>query len=196
LIIGLFVFLEELILLNSNLLDRSETYKNFWISFLVVWSAFVAFSIVVKAWNSFVFFQNYWSKIQKTLYKEALIRHLLRPNRSEFEPIKIENLTSDSFFHDFQYRSLYVLKCALHVPLQLIQSSAPKKNFLSWNYSEDSIVKITTEEEVRVLAQIMFFNIDKGYFGALNVRNDTLSQLIFHSLLIGSNSSAALSQLL
>eukprot|EP00475_Leptophrys_vorax_P030805 TRINITY_DN4640_c0_g1_i1.p1 TRINITY_DN4640_c0_g1~~TRINITY_DN4640_c0_g1_i1.p1 ORF type:complete len:804 (+),score=208.63 TRINITY_DN4640_c0_g1_i1:148-2559(+) len=157
----------------DGLYDAGESQKVVNI-FAVGSGCWIVFDIMLESvmhrWNV----HSHLQRLNEITYAEAIVRHLLKPlippeeslidfktwRTVQFKPLRIR-----SSFYKYDQRLAYLRDSTFLVPLRRTHVAAPRSNFLSYSYSNQTFLSISNASEARVIAQVLFYRLDGGTQG-------------------------------
>eukprot|EP00475_Leptophrys_vorax_P002179 TRINITY_DN11239_c0_g2_i1.p1 TRINITY_DN11239_c0_g2~~TRINITY_DN11239_c0_g2_i1.p1 ORF type:complete len:733 (-),score=197.22 TRINITY_DN11239_c0_g2_i1:43-2088(-) len=163
---------------GTTLLDSSiaNLTLNVFITTAAVW---VIFDILIQSlmhrWNV----ATHIDRINDILLKETILRHLCKPDYTEIQPNASEEeckawrtfsyheLNMHASFFSFNKRLTYIRDSDILVPLRRVSVHAPRNNYLSYDFSKETWIKISRKAELDVFAEVLFDSIDKGNYGVI-----------------------------
>lgn len=113
--------------------------------------------------------------LNDAIFKEAVLRHLCKGptpfgvDPKEWKALSFRPVNKHSPFYLVWPKLEYCRDGHMLLPLRRNSSKAPSKNILSWDYSRDTVVAVTSQEEMEVAAKCIFHRLDRGQFGTVTI---------------------------
>jgi small-conductance mechanosensitive channel len=145
---------------NSEILDIFTSAAALWIVFDIM------LQFWIQRWKKSMFLK----RLNDVLYGEAILRQLCMKRNLKVLPkqsLEFSEIHAHTPQHVFDEIISYLKNSELLLPLKRTHVSAQKTNYLAFEHSDNSMVAINTAAEVKLLASILFYNLDNGKFGVV-----------------------------